>query len=105
MVKPLTKMQRAARGEACTLRVPLIHVPDPENSTSVLCHAPFPDRGGMRDRDWFAAIGCSRCHDWIDGRDGGDGGEWKRVEAAEAWLQGIRETQQIFINKGLIVVL
>lgn len=102
-MKKLSKMQRAARGQPCMIRVPNgIHLPDPENATSVLCHAPFPDRGGMRDNDLYAAIGCNRCHDFMDGRLGRNPPD--SMYAATLWLAGIRDTHTLFVKLGLIVL-
>ena len=98
MVKKLTKMQRAAKGHPCTLRIPNVCRPDPENSTSVLCHAPFPDRAGMRDHDEWAAIGCFWCHEAVDGRSP------MAMNFDSYWLRGIRITQQYFVQQGLIVL-
>jgi hypothetical protein len=94
----LTAMQKAAKGRPCTLRIPNVHRLDPENSTSVLCHAPFTGRSGMRDKDWWAAIGCFKCHEYVDYRD-----KCGFNNQAD-WMQGIHETQQYFMDIGLLNV-
>ena len=97
-MKKLTKIQASAKGEECTLRIDdYIHEPE----TVVLCHAPYPGRSGTRKDDWWAAYGCARCHDIVDGRT------WKQIPREEMdrfWLRAIHETQSRLIEKGLIKV-
>ena len=96
-MKKLTAIQKSARGEECTLRIPGVCNGNPE--TVVLCHAPYPGRSGMRTHDWWAAYGCSSCHDAVDGRD--------RIACASFdfrlfWHGAIHETQSKLQQKGLI---
>jgi len=102
-MKPLTAIQKLARGKDCTLRTPVCNR-DPE--TVVLCHAPYPGRGGTRLHDWWSAFGCSSCHSVMDGRH--KDGSFKQqydptVRNFEAvWLPAIHETQEIIIASGLM---
>jgi Putative nuclease YbcO len=97
-----TPIRKSAKGEDCTLRVPGVCNFNPD--TTVLCHAPYPGRGGTRSADHFAAYGCSDCHDYMDMRS-------RRLEVAgiagsreSLWLSAIHETQKKLIEKGLIKV-
>ena len=89
------KIRQSAKGEVCALRIP--GVCNGNTETTVLCHAPYPGRGGMRDHDWWAAYGCSDCHDWVDGRTVRDMGT-----SDYHWLHAIHETQMKLIAKGLM---
>jgi len=65
--------------------------------TVVLCHAPHPDKGmGHKGPDYFAAYGCSRCHDVLDHHG------LPYSEEVEAWHRGVRETQRRLVRKGLL---
>ena len=86
------KIRQSARGEVCALRIP--GVCNGDTATTVLCHAPYPGRGGMRDHDWWAVFGCSSCHSHLDL------GECDNPAAI--WLPAIHETQMKLIAKGLL---
>lgn len=94
----MNKIRQSARDEDCTLRIPGVCNEDP--ATTVLCHAPFPNRGGMRKgNDTWAAYGCSSCHDLIDGRE-----QIILTEEYSAlmWMPAIKETQDKLKEKGLM---
>ena len=93
----MNKIRQSARDEDCTLRIFEVCNEDP--ATTVLCHAPFPNRGGMRKDDWWAAYGCSRCHDLIDGRELVI---LTKEQAAAIWMPAIKETQDKLKAKGLM---
>ena len=102
-MKPLTKIQKFARGKPCSLRVPLpgICITRPNNEDVVLCHAPFPGRGGMRNHDEWGAPGCSGCHDYVDSRMN------QRNQVCnldKIWLPAIREWQQMLMDADLLIV-
>lgn len=62
------KARKAAEGEHCTLNFPGCNH-DPR--TSVLCHLNehWAGKGmGQKAHDFAAVIGCSVCHDILDGR-------------------------------------
>lgn len=116
-MKPLTKVQKSAKGEECTAMIEGCY-PGPENETVVLAHAPRHHRAGMRDRDTWAAYTCMNCHDRLDGRTDWDdsgigilyyGGEkctsaQVGFEKIETWFHAIEKTQAKLIEKGLMVV-
>ena len=90
--KPLTKLQRFAKGKACMLRVPGVCRPAAENENTCLCHAPHPNRGGMRKDDEWGAVGCSECHDYVDSRMN------QRnlvINLAAIWMPAIKEWQEL----------
>ena len=96
-MKKLTPIQASARGEECTIQIQGICNNNP--ATTVLCHAPYHGRFGSRKSDWWAAYGCSSCHDAIDGRD--------RMACANLdyrlyWHDAIHETHVKLIEKGLL---
>jgi len=103
-MRKLTAIQKSARGEECALRIPGVCNSNPE--TTVLCHAPYPGRSGMRSHDWWAAYGCSSCHDYVDGRTRETGFALQYdpiVKVLEtAWLPAIHETQAKLLQKGFI---
>ena len=61
----LTKIQRFAKGQECTLQIPGVCSHDTEQT--VLCHL---GGGGMGAKvyDELGVHGCAACHDFIDGR-------------------------------------
>lgn len=93
------KLRDSARGKDCTLRLPGC---DGGGETSVLAHAPFGGKGmGTKPPDSWGAVACHRCHAIVDGRERAD---VSRLEIMEAWLRGIAETQQQWVQDGLITV-
>lgn len=114
--KPLTKIQKFARGKDCHFLLEGCS-PGPDNETVVLCHAPSFGRGGMRSNDIHAAPGCCCCHDKLDGRSPWDGGRGTMkygtdvctsaqlgYEKIEAWFHAVDRWQQALIKKGLITI-
>ena len=91
------KIRDSARGECCSLRIEGVCKGDSE--TVVFCHAPFPNRGGMRAHDFWGAYGCSSCHDYVDRRNYRYADQ---AEINESWLIGIHETQEKLFSKGLL---
>jgi len=100
--KPLTPIQKSAKGEDCALRIPGVCNGNPE--TTVLCHAPYPGKFGSRKDFWWAAYGCSDCHDAVDGRNNLVGQAWRTEKESmeEYWMPAIHETQTKLIAKGLM---
>ena len=62
------KLRDSARGQDCAFGI--AGVCNGDNRTTVLCHLPSKDTGGMgfKSTDLCAAYGCSDCHDAIDNR-------------------------------------
>ena len=103
-----SKITESAKGETCTFNLHGICNFNPE--TTVLCHAPHPDKG-MRKKgpDTWAAYGCSECHLEMDGKTYRI--DWKQEKYSYDgmplgklyfWYHAIRETQRRLIKKGLM---
>jgi len=99
--KPLTKIQRHAKGQPCYLMVPTVHRDTAENEDVVLCHEPHPGRAGMRKDDHRAAPGCRLCHDYLDYRG-------NRVDVGmtplEIWHPAVIRWQDHLITMGYMKV-
>ena len=89
----MTKLQRFARDQACTLRSDACNG-DP--ATVVLCHVRIPGFAGvaMKPPDWLAFHGCSSCHIEQEARRV----DWKDV------LRAVAETMRRAVDEGLIKV-
>lgn len=60
-------LRDSAQGQECTFQIVGVCNGDP--ATSVLCHLPDESNGmGKKSDDISAGIGCSSCHDAVDGR-------------------------------------
>ena len=96
------KLRDSARGEECSFQIAGVCNGNPE--TTVLCHIPTKDTGGMGmkpDDATNSAFGCSSCHDAIDGRT--DSLEYR----ANRWFYNFRaigRTQRRWIALGLLKV-
>ena len=109
--KKITKLQKFARGQNCTLRLPSCNH-DPE--TVVLCHVKprgFGSMGaklgsmgteldsfGAKPSDYSAVHACSSCHDWLDGR----AGRATRDQIESAFLPALIETVDRAAKAGLL---
>lgn len=96
-----SKIRQSAKGEECTIQIHPYCNGNPE--TTVLCHAPSEDKGmSKKSPDFWAAYGCSTCHDIVDGRMHADGvGQY---EIYMCHIRGVFRTIKILIQKGLINV-
>ena len=89
------KLQRSARGHACTMNVSGICNYNPD--TSVLAHIQV-DGGKMggKTHDFSACIACSDCHEWLDRYIGTE--EDRLFYTRRAMVR----TWEIWIQAGLI---
>jgi hypothetical protein len=98
----MTPIRKAARGQDCTIKLHGVCNRDP--ATSVLCHSNELADGkgmGLKAPDTAAAIGCSACHDVLDGRQPRPA--WlSRAAVDVAFRAGIALTHQFLRTKGLI---
>lgn len=96
-----TKLTKAARGQECTIRLHPYCNCNPE--TTVLAHAPSPDKGmGIKSPDFWGAFACSNCHDIVDFRRRVD--IISREEIYHRHIQGVYETLKIQIAMGNIKI-
>ena len=92
----MANLRKEARGRECQIRIPGVCNRNAE--TTVLCHIPG---AGMarKSADIHAAIGCSDCHDCVDGRRAhGIDPDSRRLYL----LDGVIRTQQIWIAEGFL---
>lgn len=87
------KIRNSARGQDCTLR--LVGVCNFNAETTVLAHVGFAGGWATKCGDNIAVFSCSCCHAEIDGNG--------RDAYASDKLRALEETQQVLIDKGLLV--
>lgn len=95
------KARDAARGQACTIRLPFVCNGNPE--TTVLCHSNLGSDGkgmGIKASDDRAAFGCSSCHDVLDGRAPLRGGLTRELVLVE-FERAVEETQGLLRMMGI----
>ncbi|ECF1703336.1 DUF1364 domain-containing protein [Salmonella enterica subsp. enterica] len=92
-------LTKAARGRACTVRIPGICNHNPE--TSVLAHYRLAGTCGtaIKPHDMQAAIACSACHDAVDGRTRT---EYEHESLLLMHAEGVLRTQEIWRKEGFI---
>ena len=90
------ELRKQAQGRDCEIRIPGVCNGNPE--TVVLCHVGGAGMGRKAD-DRHAAIGCSSCHDVVDGRAKTP---YNRIERDLILLEAVIRTQQIWIQEGLM---
>lgn len=95
--KPLTVLQKFARGKDCQIRIPGIC--NYRTETTVLCHL-NGGGAGIKHLDIHGAHGCSDCHDVVDMRNRSHDFP---LETIELWfLQSVIRTQQLVVKAGLM---
>ncbi|MDA5482163.1 DUF1364 domain-containing protein [Yersinia intermedia] len=95
----MANLRKEARGRECQIRIP--GVCNGNDETSVLAHYRMSGTcgTGIKPDDLQAAIGCSDCHDAIDGRKKSD---YTRDELRLLHAEGVFRTQAIWKNEGFI---
>ena len=92
----MTNLRAKARGRDCQIRIPGVCNRNPE--TVVLAH--LPSFGiSIKSHDYHAALGCSDCHDAVDGRSSVD---IPKDTLMLYFHEGVRRTQDIWISEGLM---
>ena len=92
----MPNLRQQARGRACEIRIPGVCNSNPD--TVVLCH--LPGAGvGRKQPDLLAALGCSACHDVVDGRVESD---IPQDTLARWFYEGVFRTQTIWLEEGFI---
>lgn len=97
----MTDLRKLARGQMCQIRAPLVCSGNPEET--VLCHVRMAGVSGMgiKASDWFAAWGCARCHDYVDGRlISMDSYATRRL----ALVEGMVRTQYELLSRGIVTL-
>lgn len=96
----MSKIRSSAKGEECQIQIHPYCNGNPE--TTVLCHAPSEDKCmGKKSPDFWAAYGCSTCHDIVDFRMST---HLTRGQIFACLMRGVFRTQKILIQKGLMNV-
>ncbi|WP_080190244.1 DUF1364 domain-containing protein [Salmonella enterica] len=92
-------LRKAARGRACTVRIPGICNHNPE--TSVLAHYRLAGTCGtaIKPHDMQGAIACSACHDVVDGRTKTD---YEHESLLLMHAEGVFRTLAIWRDEGFI---
>jgi hypothetical protein len=96
----LQKLRDSARGVYCTIQSPICNH-DPE--TSVLAHyrSHITNAGiGIKPDDTAAAIACSDCHDWLDGRS--TLYKSNKKDKDFFWMRGILRTFRYWVDEGIL---
>lgn len=88
------KIRNSARGQECTLR--LIGICNFDPSTTVLAHIGWDSGVATKCGDNMAVFACSNCHAEIDSK--------ARSAYADDKLRAVEETQQVWIDAGLMIV-
>ena len=93
----MSKITKSAKGEACTIRFAECYG-GPNNETVVLAHL---NGGGVGRKclDIHGAYACYNCHDILDGRVSS---EYSKEEILLRHLLGMKRTQEILVDKGLL---
>lgn len=100
MITHNKKITQSAKGENCTIRLPLIC--NSNNETTVLAHLNgirFGHGVARKVSDIHAAYACSACHDAVDGRIKTS---YSQDYIKRAFLEGVIETQIKLERKGLL---
>lgn len=100
----MTPARRAAKGMPCTLRFPGCY-PGPENENVVLCHLrQFGGGGtGYKPHDSEAVLGCTHCHDILDGRTRMTGIAIVPMPLWERIARAIIETLRLQRKAGVLI--
>jgi hypothetical protein len=94
------KYLKAARGRACTLRIPGVCNWNPE--TTVSAHSNLQRHGkgmGIKAHDIFSCHACSNCHSAIDGHLKTD---YSKEELQDYWQRGFEETLLRNLQDGVL---
>ncbi|HHL2710466.1 TPA: DUF1364 domain-containing protein [Yersinia enterocolitica] len=95
----MANLRKEAKGRECQIRI--VGVCNGNAETSVLAHYRMAGTcgTGIKPDDLQAAIGCSDCHDAIDGRKKSD---YTRDELRLLHAEGVFRTQAIWKKEGFI---
>ena len=96
----MTNLRKLAQGQECQIRIPGFCNFDP--ATSVLCHIRLAGvtGAGQKAPDLLAAIGCSSCHELVDGRISTD--QWTADRIDKWFYEGVFRTQVLWLKMGVV---
>ena len=92
------KITQSAKGEECQVRYP--GVCNFNDETTIYAHLNGAGMG-TKHADIFGAYCCSSCHDLADGKTHD---AYLENEVEVYFYEGIFRTQQILLDKGLIII-
>lgn len=95
----MTDLTELARGRDCKIRVPGHCNGNPE--TSVWCHVRLIgiSGAGFKAMDLLGAIGCSACHDVVDGRKKT---RFTYAQRRLMLLEGVCRTQVLLVEEEIV---
>ncbi len=92
------KYTRSARGQACTVQIPGVCRPAPDNETTVLAHLNGGGTG-FKHSNIHGAYACHLCHSWVDFGYA----KTHTVEQRDLLhLEAVIRTQIIMIDEGVL---
>lgn len=94
------KYTRSAKGQPCTVRIPGVCKPAPDNETTVLAHLNGYGMGAKHS-SIHGAYACSQCHTWLDG---GYTKYHHKKDRDLYHLEAVIRTQQIMIKEGVLKI-
>ena len=93
---------RSAKGKACTVRIPGVCKPAPNNETTVFAH--LNCGGGTKHLNIHGAYACFECHQWLDGGYA-KGSKYLGAEIETRdllHLEAVIRTQIIMVSDGVL---
>ena len=100
MASKQDKYTKSARGQACTIRIPGVCKPAPDNETTVPCHLNGAGLG-IKHSSIHLAYGCNACHDVVDHRVRTD---WTDDQIQRWFLEAVIRTQILMIQNGVLKI-
>lgn len=93
------KYTKSAKGQDCQIRSPVCNY---NSETVVLCH--LNGAGiGEKMQNIHGAYGCSKCHDFVDGRNKADMNDCHTADQRLHYhLKGTIRTQELMIRNGVL---
>ena len=98
---PLSKYRKWAKAKPCMVRID--GVCNRDRNPTLLAHLTGDRCLSSKQRDVFATLACSACHDVIDGRV--IHGVWTKDDVDLAFYEGMVRTIKLAMQDGLIIIL
>lgn len=90
------KYTKSARGQECQIRSPFCNH---NNETVVFCHLNTAGMG-QKTHNIHGSYGCSKCHDFVDGRLADTRYNYDQREFCH--YRGVIKTQNLMIKNGIL---